>query len=415
VSTAVQDQPIAAVRPATQHTLGRLMRTWYRLAIPIVVGLLLLGVTYAAHAVAGISLSDPDYLNPASSAPHGGLALATALRAQGVTIARVTSAAEMLGVLDDATGPSTLFIPAIGYLDPIYAEQLQSLPQGTRIVIVAPGLEDLYNTDIDAYPVRSRWAPRTVAPGCALPEAATAGSATVDGVEYDPHGATDVCYDGGLVDFEHLAVPEILVGASNPFRNDTIGEHGNRALALRLLGHTTNVVWLDVHARPKQPKGSAPPPQDDSGPRFTLPELFPAWLWTGIGMVLLAGVLYAAAAARRLGPPVSEPLPVAARINETIEGRGRLYRRTKDRSSVLRVLQAAAIERIRAALGLPPGAPPAAIVSATAGYLRAPTEEVTAILYGGAPANDADLRAAVASLDALTAFTDPAAYTQGES
>jgi hypothetical protein len=61
-------------------------------------------------------------------------------------------------------------------------------------------------------------------------------------------------------------------------------------------------------------------------------------------------------AARRLGPPVPEPLPVAVPAAETVTGRGRFYERADARGAALGALQAAARHRILPLLDLPPDA-----------------------------------------------------------
>ena len=56
---------------------------------------------------------------------------------------------------------------------------------------------------------------------------------------------------------------------------------------------------------------------------------------------------------RRLGPLVTEPLPVVVRACETVEGHGRLYRSRRARDRAAAALREAALGRIVTRLGLP--------------------------------------------------------------
>jgi hypothetical protein len=388
--------------------LRRALGRSYKLVIPVLIGVVIVIATFAAHIAQSVDVTDHDYLNPGSAAPLGGRTLATALAADGVQVVRMTSDVDAFRAVSAAAVPVTLFIPSLEMMRPDVIAALRSAPAGTRIVIVAPGEIRLIEGELPFVALGSRWAPRRASPRCNLPDAVRAGRATVDGVEYAGEiPPAYVCYGGGLMEIDEAGLAETVVGASDPFRNDRIGEGGNQALAVGLLSHTSSVIWLDIHAvRPgaKPAADDGPPPDMETKP---LADLLPSWVWAGIGLLLLAGVMLALASGRRLGGPVTEPLPVAARINETIEGRGRLYRRARDRRSVLKILQAAAIERIRVVAGLPSGAAAADIVAATSAYLEIPAADINRILYGPAPENDEDLLYAVASLDAITEFATP--------
>src|SRR5205814_5858759 len=132
----------------------------------------------------------------------------------------------------------------------------------------------------------------------------------------------------------------------------------------------SRVVWLDLHAiepppRYDQPTSTWTPPRtyspeprptddprsrrtsppDDSGsgggsgsgsgsgessePPNPLWTAFPAWVWPAVVLIVLAGLVTGLWRGRRIGPPVPEPLPIAVRGAETVEGRGRLYQRAR--------------------------------------------------------------------------------------
>src|SRR5205807_3917811 len=115
--------------------------------------------------------------------------------------------------------------------------------------------------------------------------------------------------------------------------------------------------------RPTAPPHGQPPPEADGEPP-PIWLLLPPWAWAALGLLGLAAFGYALARARRLGPPVSEPLPVAVRAAETVEGRGRLYRQAKARDVALNTLRGSALTRLVAALGLPPDADRPTLVAA---------------------------------------------------
>jgi hypothetical protein len=386
-------------------------------------------------------VTDPAYLSPTSSAPIGGARLAGLLAARGVTVDRVTRSSDAL--VAAYAGNVTLFVPAPSLMNATYLRMLKLLPATTRVVLVEPSGLTLSQGDVPVGHVGSRWAARAAPPGCDLPEAARAGVAGVYHVHYGTVAApTARCYDGALVGTRYGPAEVMLVGANEPFRNDRIDEYGNAALATGLLAANQQVVWLDLHhgesppgvihqspdpgrtgAPPSLGTGGSPDPDfpitdqggDGSGDRGsggggggsggtpTPPywKLLPPWAWAGLGLLGLSAIAFALASGRRLGPPVSEPLPVAVRAAETVEGRGRLYRRVRAREAALRALRDTALRRLRSALDLPRDTPRPAVVAAVAARTGWPVEQVDAILYGARPDADAELVRLAADLDLL--------------
>ncbi|HEY5183477.1 MAG TPA: DUF4350 domain-containing protein, partial [Actinomycetes bacterium] len=104
---------------------------------------------------------------------------------------------------------------------------------------------------------------------------------------------------------------------------------------------------------------------------------------------------------RRLGRIVAEPLPVVVRAAETTEGRARLYRRAGARDRAAATLRAAAVQRLRPALGLPRTAEAVEVAAAVAARSGRPEADVAALLYGAAPRDDAALARLADDLDAL--------------
>lgn len=407
---------------AEKVATGRRSRRWVRAVLPFAV---LFGVWTAAgiaHAVEEPNLDDPGTLSPTGTGGHGSSHLAALLEDRSVAIERVASGEAAIRA---ATGrDATIFLPAPDFLHPAFAGVIGDLPGAHRIVLVRPGLRTMLWSGIPFASEGSRWATATVEPACPAGFAAQAGAAAVLRTRYAAvTGAAALrCYAGALVGAREGDTEILVVGASDPFRNDRIQEHGNAALAGSLLSEHARVIWVDVHEREQ----TALPDRD---PELTLPEYrrgerergstgspvidaFPSWLWAGLALALIAAVLLAAARARRLGAPVSEPLPVLVPAAETVTGRGRLYARVGAVEATLTALRQAAIRRLSSAVdpfGGParerelaaPGPATDAFVGQIAARVARSPAQVRAVLYGEPPADDDALRRAVADLDAL--------------
>jgi len=431
--------PAAATPTAPQQRARPRDRRWLRLVIPFAVVVALVTGTAIGHAMQEPDVTDPAFLNPASTAAIGGARLAGLLSARGVAVQRVDRSSDAL--VAAYQGDATLFIPAPGLMHAYYLRMLKLLPASTRVVLVQPSDLTLGQGLIPVRGGRSRWATATVAPGCPLPEAARAGDAGVYHLSYGTVvDETARCYDGALVGTRYAAAEVLLVGANEPFRNDRIAEHGNAALAGGLLAAHRRVVWLDLHRSEPAPRvidespdpgqvgappslgtGGSPDPDfpisgtqggggagdrnrgGSAGEPPTPPywKLLPPWAWAALAMLGLGALAFAVARARRLGPPVSEPLPVAVRAAETVEGRGRLYRRAKARRPALLTLRTSTLNRLRPALDIASDAPREAVVEAVAARTGWPPGHVDTILYGAEPAGDADLVRLAAELDHL--------------
>ncbi len=124
--------------------------------------------------------------------------------------------------------------------------------------------------------------------------------------------------------------------------NRHVLEQDNAALAIRLLGQQERLVWY-----------VADPADLAAGEGFSLSRLLPPWLGPStilLGFALLGLMLWRG---RRLGPLVTEPLPVVVRAAESTQARGRIYRRAGDRPHAAAILREATRGRLIDALGLP--------------------------------------------------------------
>jgi Domain of unknown function (DUF4350) len=414
-------------------------RRWLRAALPFAILLGIWILTGAAHAWEEPNLDEAGTLSPTGTGADGSSRLAELLSADGVRIERVTSGLTALQAA--ASADSTIFVPAPDYLDRAFISDLTHVASAHRIVVVQPGLRTMVFSGIPIFPTGERWATATVAPRCLTPYAADAGPAAVFQSHYivDTAGLPESgyptsvdCYSGGLVGVRDGDIETIYVGATDPFRNGRIDENGNTALARALLGEYRRLVWVDVHARERASRPPIPRPdlpeyrrgeQDRTQTGFPTIDAFPAALWAGLAVACAGAFLLAVARARRLGPPVAEPLPVLVPAAESVTGRGRLYDRIGARAATLDALRSAAISRIARVLNpfgrtapehdiLRPGAAAGGVDGAgsadglvvqVAARTGMPEQVVRMVLYGPPPADDEGLARAVADLDALVA------------
>ncbi|GAA2900754.1 hypothetical protein Acy02nite_85210 [Actinoplanes cyaneus] len=404
----------------------RRSRRWLRVAIPFAVLFAVITGTLVVHAIERPDQDDAAYLSPVSQDGIGSAVLAGELRERGVTVIRETSSETALSAMRGGAATLLVTTPELADLDQLTAPG--ALPAGTRIVVVGPDPSAIARTNWPVEVTRERWATGLVAPACTDPIAHAAGTAAVGGRWYGTSGAA-TCYDGAVLSLGWGGSTVTMVGAPDPFRNDRITEHGNRALAVGLLSQNPRVVWLDVHHREVQPQVSPSPTTETAEPRTTRPtrepresstgqprddpargeqpqsqsepdplaEAFPPAVWASVALLAIALLAVAIAAARRLGTPVAEPLPSRVPSNETMLGHARLYQRAHARDESLGILRAAAQRRLVAHLGLPPGATIADIAEA-AGYEVADVQEILADFL---PENDAELVSAANAVQNL--------------
>ncbi|RBM11190.1 DUF4350 domain-containing protein [Prauserella sp. PE36] len=343
-------------------------RVWRAARAPLVIVFAVL----ATAVVLSLSRSgDGGALDPESATEDGSRAVARLLGAQGVTVEARHSSRGL-----DARG-ATLFVTRPDLVDPGTLRTLTR--EAASVVLLAPSqatLDAVAPGIAEVGPL----AEEVRRPGCALPAAVAAGGVTLGGTDY---AAVLTCYDGALATDGAVTV----LGGPAPLTNARLDEEGNAALALRVLGGHERLVWY-------LPSPGDPALRGEEALTDLLPD---AWVF-GAAQVGVAAVLLALWRARRLGPVVSEPLPVVVRAAETVEGRARLYRRGGAADHAAEALRRASIERLLSALGLPCDAEPAAVVAAIAARTG---RDTAALLYGPPPADDAALVRLADELDAL--------------
>ena len=338
-------------------------------------------------------------LDPRSPAPSGSMALAELLRAEGVTVDVADTAEQAAAALAD---PDATLLVAYGeYLGPF---QIDKLPAGGQVVLIQPSDEALahYAPGLapgDGLDVKDR------DPNCSLPAAVAAGEARMGGAGYHLSpgtgaGVAVTCYgEGGNAPLVQLAgdetSPVVVLGSGSALTNEYLGRDGNAALAMNLLGASPRLVWY----LPTLGELLASSGLEE---RKSLWQLVPSgWKWA-ILQVLLAGALFALWRARRLGPVVTEPLPVVVRAAEATEGRARLYRKVRATDRAADALRAGARDRLAPMVGLTAASDPHAVVGAVATRTGRSTQDIGALLYGAAPASDQALVKLADDLDSLT-------------
>ncbi|TXS13564.1 DUF4350 domain-containing protein [Streptomyces sp. adm13(2018)] len=343
-------------------------------------------------------------LDPRSADPNGSRAVAELLKARGIDLTVATT----LDAATAATGPdATLLVTTPDLLTRSQQATLhRTMADSTgRTVLVGAGRPSLDTlapgvTSSLSTPVENR------APSCTLAAAVRAGSADLGGERYrtTPGTAADSCYPSdGLPTLLRLPGPgtadTVLLGSPDILLNQRLDQQGNASLALQLLGSRPHLVWY----LPSLTDASATADSPDDGTTGGFLSLVPSgWLW-GALQLALAAVFAAVWRARRLGPLVTERLPVALRASEATEGRARLYRKANARDRASSVLRTATRSRIAPLLGVPLQDAHSAdrLLPALSVRLPGTTADPQHLLFGPAPADDAALVRLADQLDAL--------------
>jgi uncharacterized protein DUF4350 len=366
---------------------------WHAARAPLAVVLV---VTVAAIGlVLARSGEQSGYLDPGAPSDGGSLAVTQLLRHHGVTVrtVRTTDAAVR------ASDPESTLLVAVP--DLLTRAQLARLAAtDASMVLVQPGQPAL---DALAPGVRAVGSGevREHEPACDLPAAERAGPADTGGSLFTAGSAAGdavtLCYPVGgsasLLQVSRSGRLRTVLGSGELLTNDRLATAGNASLALSLLGRQSTVVWYLP-----DPADVAAGPQDDS-----LISLLPAgWRWAA-GQLFVGVLLLAAWRARRLGPVVAEPLPVAVRASETVEGRARLYQRARAHKRAADELRAASLRAMAPIVGAGSSArtTPQHVVAAVAARTGRPEAEVGSLLYGPPPVDDAALVRLADDLDTL--------------
>ncbi|MEJ3655977.1 DUF4350 domain-containing protein [Actinomycetes bacterium KLBMP 9759] len=352
-------------------------RIWKAVRTPLVIAALVLA---AATLIASLTdRTSRGALDPEGVGPTGSRAVATILRGEGVAVTVARTSADVR----PAGRGTTVLVPFPELLSQV---QLDALRGSADVVLVAPDARVLAAVAPDVELAESAGPVDVSQPDCALAAANRAGTVEIGDRRYRSLTAIG-CYpaDGGyalvqaVVDGRTVTV----IGSADILTNDALDQEGNASLALSLLGGNEELLWFLP-----SPEGAP------AGEERSFSDLIPAgWVFAAV-QLMIAALVVVVWRARRLGPVVSEPLPVVVRSAEAVEGRARLYRAAGSRDHAAEVLREATRARLVPMLGLPEVAatgPKPALVDAVAGRVRRPAGQVEWLLYGPAPADDAGL------------------------
>lgn len=369
----------------------------------IVFALIAVGLVGAALSSAG-QWAEKDALDPEGAGPRGTLALVSILRDQGidVTIARDRPSAERALT----SRPSTLVMPDAAMLSD---EALEDIADAARdVVLIDPRSRTARLFFPGAQPAGVGGT--TVSASCELREAESAGE-IAPGTLFSAGDADLACYRDGegfalLIGDRSAGGAEpsriALIDGTDLFTNEHLAENGNAALGVSLMGRQPALVWY-VPALTDSDLASANP---------TLGEQTPPWVTPAILMLVVAALAAAVWRGRRFGPLVAEDLPVTVRASETMEGRGRLYARSRDALHAADALRIGALTRLARILGLGAAASAPDISDAAAARIGAPRATVHDILIDSLPRTDAELVALSDRLRDLEAAVHAAARTE---
>jgi hypothetical protein len=114
--------------------------------------------------------------------------------------------------------------------------------------------------------------------------------------------------------------------------------------------------------------------------------------------LVVALFFLAAWRARRLGPVITEPLPVVVRAAETVLGRARLYASARARPTAAAALRSGSRARLAALIHLDSSAEPQVMIVAVAARTGVEPARVAALLYPGGGYGAAGSEAALVRL-----------------
>jgi len=374
------------------QTSGRQRPRWLT---PLIVVGLLLAVTMAVTVLTPAPGNTAE-LDPANPAPGGAQALAHVLSDHGVNVTVVRTERELLDRTVD--GATTVVITRTDQLSGRTAgTALDHIASAAGVVLLNPDPEVTKGMGLA---VDSHLAFLTdVAAGCRGAEVDEDFRLAQAGRAYTPTNASaaTTCFpdedDGGgaMVSLPASAgrPPVTLLGSVGLITNEKILDADNAAIALHLFGQTDRLVWY------------IPSLADVTAAESASRAIAPTWFLPGVVLATSAVVLLCLWRGRRLGRLVTEPLPVVVRAVETTESRGRMYRKFRDRTRALAVLQLATRRRLAAYLGLSTSSDVSGVAAAAAAVSGRSYQDVLYLLSASPPLDDSSLLELANTLAAL--------------
>lgn len=327
---------------------------------------LALAVLAAGVIIALLQPSPSVYLDPDSTGPDGGHALADLLQARGQQVVRVAvppaSGTVKTGTsLELITSPNLLTSAQLARAARFDGDIVLTDPDPAALRAIAPGVmvsaiqPSVIGTAPPLCNVQAANLAGDIETGGAILQAASRTASRTGSQAGSPGSpGRDECYPGGggygLIQYKARNGTITVLGSSAPLTNGYLADEGDAALALNLLRQASGITWV-VPAPAAAPPGSG----TAQGRQQSFFSLIPWPVYLIAIQLALAAVVAAAWRVRRLGPLVAERLPVIVRASETVEGHGRLYHARRARDRAAQELRAAARARISARTGQPPG------------------------------------------------------------
>ncbi|MEO8556849.1 MAG: DUF4350 domain-containing protein [Actinomycetota bacterium] len=362
----------------------------------IMVGLLL-AATLAVTLLTPGAQGNTDDLDPANPGYSGAQALAHVLRDHGVSVTVVRSQRELLDQTIDG-GTTVVVTNTIRLSGRTARVAIAHAGTAAGVVLLDPDPEVTKGMGL---PVESHLAGLTdLAAGCQGSDVGEDFRLALAGRAYLPTSdapSATTCFldkiDGGGAMVTLPAAlgrsPVTLLGDDHLITNGAILDADNAAIALRLFGHTDRLIWY------------IPSFADMAAADGSSRSIAPTWFQPGLALGTSAVILLCLWRGRRLGRLVTEPLPVIVRAVETTESRGRMYRKSRDRTRALAVLQLATRRRLAAYLGLSVSSNISSVAAAAAAVSGRRYEDVLDLLRSPAAQDDSSLLERANALTAL--------------
>lgn len=358
----------APSRPTTASEPWR--PTWWQVA------LLVAGAGLLLALVAGPPADGGRPFDPASSAPRGTGALVEVLRDLGGDVRVLTGApdadADVALLLLDRYGDATrerlaAWVQAGGTL--VLGEARSSL---APVAAVGASSFDLLG-GVEVEPTCDSPAvagvDRVVAPHWQLLTSEEPDATTCFPLE-EAAGMVTVPVGRGEV---------VVLGMPAIAQNASLGEADNAVLLANLLVPRPGTVVAVL----------APPPPGTGERR--LPDLVPDGARSALLQLAVAFAVFAWWRARRLGAPVTEPLPTAIPASELVVAVGHLLQRTGRRQAAAEHLRRGLRDELRRALGLPADITPERLAELVAGRSGVPVGRLRSVLVERPLHTDAEL------------------------
>ena len=370
-----------------------------------------LGVA-ALVALALASAVPPQQLDPDDTGPTGSKALVQVLRHHGVDVQVVLSIATLERA---APGPgSTVVLGNPAYLGHTSSLRLaRAATTADRLVLLSPTTLqlDALRLPVAAGPVAAHVSLTATCSGdvaraddtvdlvdvrfltrdAGAFRGATPCFALPDGRADSSQQPSDFAFGAAMATFPAVSDrPEVVaLGFGGALTNRFVDDASHAGLAVRALGRSGRLIWYQPDiADLAEPPGAV------------AASVWPTWLVPAAAVGATAVVVLALVRGRRLGPLVTEPLPVVVRAVETTESRGRIYRRAQDRARAAAILRRATGDRLTRRLAVPPPVGPV-LHHAAAAASGMPVRQVATLLTGPPPATDAELQALATALTDL--------------